>query len=129
MSILFPPLSINTYVSVNPNAKSSISFSSSEGSSILSKYSGSQITWQVEHASDPSQAPIIISFYQYPVTPFNLYLHTFKINIVSLCKIQHGISFSCFYIDFLPFRCNEMNCVRSMYVCIYIYKLDQYPNP
>ena len=47
-----------TYVSVRPNARSSISFSSSVASGRPSKTSSSStITWHVEHASDPSHAP------------------------------------------------------------------------
>jgi hypothetical protein len=43
---------------VRPNARSSISFSSSSGSGILSYRSGSStITWQVEQAQEPPQAP------------------------------------------------------------------------
>jgi len=47
-------------VSVRPKAKSSMSFSSSSGSSILSNISGSEtITWQVEQAHEPPHAPSI----------------------------------------------------------------------
>ena len=47
-------------VSVRPKAKSSMSFSSSSGSSILSNMSGSEtITWQVEQAHEPPHAPSI----------------------------------------------------------------------
>lgn len=47
-------------VSVRPNARSSMSFSSSSGSGILSKYSSSRtITWQVEQAQEPPHAPSI----------------------------------------------------------------------
>lgn len=49
----------NLDVSVSPNARSSISFSSSSGSSILSYISSdSTMTWQVEQAQDPPQAPV-----------------------------------------------------------------------
>lgn len=48
-----------SHVSVSPNARSSISFSSSSGSGSLSYRSwSSTMTWQVEHASEPSQAPV-----------------------------------------------------------------------
>lgn len=47
-----------TDVSVSPNAMSSISFSSSEGSSSWSYTSESRMTWQVEHAIDFSQAAV-----------------------------------------------------------------------
>jgi hypothetical protein len=46
------------YVSVNPKAKSNMSFSSSEGSAIFSYIaSSSTMTWHVEQAADPPQAP------------------------------------------------------------------------
>ena len=49
----------NRDVSVNPNARSSMSFSSSSGSSIFSYISSdSTMTWQVEQAQDPPHAPI-----------------------------------------------------------------------
>lgn len=45
-------------VSVRPKARSSMSFSSSSGSSILSYMaSSSTMMWQVEHAHEPPQAP------------------------------------------------------------------------
>ena len=45
-------------VSVRPKARSSMSFSSSSASGMRSKYLSSvTITWQVEHAQDPPQAP------------------------------------------------------------------------
>ena len=46
-----------THVSVKPNARSSMSFSSSVGSGSWLYTAGSRITWHVEHASEPSQAP------------------------------------------------------------------------
>ena len=50
-----------THVSVKPKAKSSMSSSSSSGSSSISYWSSSSIiTWHVEHAKEPSQAPISI---------------------------------------------------------------------
>src|ERR1700679_1982809 len=52
----------NLDVSVNPNAKSSMSFSSSSGSGILSYIaSSSTITWHVEQAQEPPQAPLYLS--------------------------------------------------------------------
>lgn len=49
----------NREVSVSPKARSNMSFSSSDGSSILSKVSGSStITWHVEQAQDPPHAPV-----------------------------------------------------------------------
>lgn len=45
------------YVSVSPNAISSISFSSSSGSLSFLYISLSRITWHVEQAKEPSQAP------------------------------------------------------------------------
>src|ERR1700753_490547 len=57
------PLLISTWqpsldVSVNPNARSNMSFSSSDGSGIISYIPGSvMITWQVEQAQLPPQAP------------------------------------------------------------------------
>jgi hypothetical protein len=51
----------NLDVSVKPKAKSSISFSSSVASSILSYIaSSSTITWHVEQEQDPSHAPRLI---------------------------------------------------------------------
>mmetsp|Transcript_584 Transcript_584/g.1096 ORF Transcript_584/g.1096 Transcript_584/m.1096 type:complete len:212 (-) Transcript_584:188-823(-) len=48
----------NLDVSVKPKAKSSMSSSSSSGSSSISYWSSSSIiTWHVEHAKEPSQAP------------------------------------------------------------------------
>lgn len=50
---------VRTHVSVSPKARSSMSFSSSDGSGILSYISSSStMTWQVEHAAEPPQAPI-----------------------------------------------------------------------
>lgn len=50
-----------THVSVRPNARSSISFSSSLGSGMRSYISSfSTMTWQVEQAADPPQAPVRI---------------------------------------------------------------------
>ncbi len=50
----------NLDVSVNPNARSSMSFSSSSGSGILSYISGSStVIWQVEQAQEPPQAPSV----------------------------------------------------------------------
>lgn len=52
----------NLDVSVSPNARSSMSFSSSSGSGILSYMSlSSTMTWQVEHAHDPPHAPKLIA--------------------------------------------------------------------
>lgn len=66
-SLLIKTWHPNRDVSVNPNARSNISFSSSEGSSILSNISGSStITWQVEQAQDPPQAPIFKIQLAYP---------------------------------------------------------------
>lgn len=46
-------------VSVRPNARSSMSFSSSVGSGIASYMpSSSTMTWHVEHAHEPPQAPV-----------------------------------------------------------------------
>src|SRR5207344_380849 len=42
---------------VRPKARSSMSSSSSLAGSSPSYHSGSTITWQVEHASEPSHAP------------------------------------------------------------------------
>jgi hypothetical protein len=53
---------------------------------------------------------------------------TFKIDIISLCKIKHSISFGCFYVNLFTFRCdkvygvwtgNEMILVK----CLYKYNL------
>lgn len=46
-----------TYVSVRQGAKSNMSNSASEGSGNLSKTFCSRITWHVEQARQPSQAP------------------------------------------------------------------------
>ena len=44
-------------VSVSPNARSSMSSSSSVGSASFLNQAASTMTWQVEQASEPSQAP------------------------------------------------------------------------
>lgn len=58
-----------TYVSVKPNAKSNISFSSSSGSGILSYMLWSaMMTWQVEHAAEPPQAPSTSRSYSWAIS-------------------------------------------------------------
>ena len=52
-----PPPSVRTHVSVSPNARSSMSASSSLGSFSCAYTCGSRMTWHVEHARLPSHAP------------------------------------------------------------------------
>lgn len=57
----------NLEVSVNPKARSSMSFSSSSGSGILSYMSlDSTMTWQVEQAQDPPHAPELKAVLVFP---------------------------------------------------------------
>ena len=76
----------NLDVSVNPNARSSMSFSSSSGSDIRSySFSSSTMTWHVEHAQDPPQAPIcLLAVSQVAGGWVSL---TFHFNIISLSDV------------------------------------------
>ena len=69
-------------VSVKPNARSNMSFSSSVASGILSyNSSDSTITWQVEQAQEPPHAPVEIM-----VSPPPVRLGTCGSNIPSISK-------------------------------------------
>lgn len=77
-------------VSVSPKARSNMSFSSFDGSSILSKVSGSStITWQVEQAQDPPHAPIpgIKSAIWGQISIISAQL-TFHFKVICLCDIE-----------------------------------------
>lgn len=80
----------NREVSVSPKARSNMSFSSSDGSSILSKVSGSStITWHVEQAQDPPHAPIrvIMSDIWNSITIMSTRL-TFHFKVIGLCDVE-----------------------------------------
>lgn len=85
----------NRDVSVRPKARSNMSFSSSEGSSILSNMSGSStITWQVEQAQEPPQAPIrrFVSHMHHGHGYFNARLDIPSISRSLACAISSRLS-------------------------------------
>lgn len=92
-------------------------FSSSEGSSSLSKLSGSKITWQVEHAIDFSHAAAIWSNGQSILYVIDLWHpckclycseHTFDIKIIFPRQVDNIITLIAFdSLDLLAFRIHE----------------------
>lgn len=77
-------------VSCNPKARSSMSFSSSDGSSIWSNFSGSSIiTWHVEQAQEPPQAPNPRQFHRHLSSRKGI--RTFHLQVVGLGNVQQII--------------------------------------
>lgn len=82
-----------THVSSSPNARSSMSFSSSSASGSLSKISGSRMTWHVEHATERSHAPDVQrqQTRPAPLQPLAA-LPTLKVHVVLVRKRQQVVA-------------------------------------